>query len=147
MILELTHDMNLIKSIMTDSEMWEKVSNDLCDKEDFDPIFPANAIIVAAIVESVIGLHMSSWHSDRVLYHPMLLKPFRRTYGRVFFEKGLEWFFNNTSSTALEAEIPVNHVSTINLAENLNFKKIDTQKDGIKKNGKFIDLQVLRLEK
>jgi hypothetical protein len=147
MILELTHDMKLIKDIMTDDDIWSKIRSDICTKEEFDPIFPANAIIVAAIVDSVIGLHIFSWHEKKVLYHPMLLKPYRKSHGRLFFEKGLKWFFDNTSSTTLEAEIPVNHTSTINLAKKLNFKKIDKRKGAVKQDGKLIDIQVLRLEK
>jgi len=147
MILQTTTDINLIKNIMTDNDIWEKISADGDTKDGFNPVLPENVTVLSAVVDSVIGLHIFTQHSDRVLYHPMLLKEYRNSHGRVFFKKGLEWFFDNTSSDVLEAEIPVNHISTINLAEKLNFKKINTKRDGIKKDGQLIDLQVLRLDK
>lgn len=77
----------------------------------------------------------------------ILLKKFRKDYGREFFDKGIKWFFEKTQYSRLYAEIPVTDKSTINLAKHLNFNEITTIQNGVKKNNKFIDLKVLRLEK
>jgi len=146
MILEVSQNGSLLCDVMSSDDIWEKIREDELKKEDLSGILPDNVLIVSAKITDIIGLHVFSWHNKRVLYHPMLLKPYRKHYGREFMRKGIEWFFNNTLSDALEAEIPVNQVSTINLAEKMNFKKVSTVKDGVKKDGKFIDLQVLRLE-
>jgi len=147
MILAPTEDLALIKEIMTDSEIWEKIKEDGYDKNDFAPCIPKKVIISPAIVDSVIGLHRFTNHGDRILYHPILLKPYRKQHGREFFDKGIKWFFDKTQYSTLHAEIPITDKSTINLAKHLNFNEITTIKNGVKKNNKFIDLQVLRLEK
>ena len=147
MILQPTENVDLIKEIMTNDEIWEKIKEDGFDKDEFTPIIPKNVIILAAIVDSVIGLHRFTNTGDKILYHPILLKKFRKDYGREFFDKGIKWFFEKTQYSRLYAEIPVTDKSTINLAKHLNFNEITTIQNGVKKNNKFIDLKVLRLEK
>lgn len=147
MILKLTTDTALIKSLVTDSEIWEKVKQDGIDKETFTPNVPNNVIILSVSVECVIGMHQFTDHGDKVLYHPILLKQFRKDYGREFFDKGIKWFFDNTKCDKLIAEIPVTDKSTINLAKHLNFEEISIIENGVKRNNKLIDLKVLRLDK
>lgn len=147
MILQPTENVDLIKEIMTNDEIWEKIKEDGFDKDEFTPIIPKNVIILVAIVDSVIGLHRFTNTGDKILYHPILLKKFRKDYGREFFDKGIKWFFEKTQYSRLYAEIPVTDKSTINLAKHLNFNEITTIQNGVKKNNKFIDLKVLRLEK
>ena len=147
MILQPTENVDLIKEIMTNDEIWEKIKEDGFDKDEITPIIPKNVIICAAIVDSVIGLHRFTNTGDKILYHPILLKKFRKDYGREFFDKGIKWFFEKTQYSRLYAEIPVTDKSTINLAKHLNFNEITTIQNGVKKNNKFIDLKVLRLEK
>jgi hypothetical protein len=147
MILTRTKDVELIKKIMTDDEIWEKIKEDGFQKEEFTPVIPSNVVILAACAPKVLGLHRFTQHKDRVLYHPVLLKQYRKEFGRLFFSKGINWFFDNTEFTALEAEIPATHEATINLARHLNFKEIGTIKNGVKKDNQTIDLKVLRLDK
>lgn len=147
MILEITQDTNLIRDIMTNEEIWEKIREDGYSRENFNPVIPANVTILAARTQKVIGLHRFTQYNDRVLFHPVLLKQYRKEFGREFFDKGLDWFFGNTDFNALEAEIPATHKATINLAKHLNFKEIGTIQNGVKKDNKTIDLKVLRLEK
>ena len=147
MILQPTENVDLIKEIMTNDEIWEKIKEDGFDKDEFTPIIPKNVIILVAIVDSVIGLHRFTNTGDKILYHPILLKKFRKDYGREFFDKGIKWFFEKTQYSRLYAEIPVTDKSTINLAKHLNFNEITTIQNGVKKNNKFIYLKVLRLEK
>ncbi|TDI80628.1 MAG: hypothetical protein E2O80_06320 [Betaproteobacteria bacterium] len=147
MNLEITRDSEIIKKVMTDSDIWSKISIDNVEKSDFNPEIPANIIFLAAFVSDVIGLHMFTSYKNGVLYHPMLLKPYRKDYGREFFSNGIKWFFDNTDNDSLGAEIPISHKSTINLAKHLNFKDLGIRKNGILKNGNYLDLQILRLEK
>ena len=147
MILELTNDAELVKSLMTDAEIWEKIKEDGIEKESFNPVIPINVMIVIAVTDSVIGMHHFTDHGNKVLYHPILLKRFRKEYGREFFGLGIKWFFDNTKCSKLTAEIPVTDKSTINLAKHLNFNEIATIENGVSKNNKFIDLKVLRLDR
>ena len=147
MILELTTNAALIKSLVTDSDIWEKIKEDGIDRETFSLVVPDNVIILSAIVDCVIGMHQFTDHGGKVLYHPILLKQFRKQYGREFFEKGIKWFFDNTKCDKLTAEIPVTDKSTINLAKHLNFEEISTIENGVSKNNKLIDLKVLRLDR
>ena len=147
MILEVTNDVNIVRDIMTDSDIWEKIKEDGIEKEGINFHLPDNVLMIKAVVDNVIGLHMFTAEDDKILYHPMLLKAFRRDYGREFFERGINWFFDNTKYSRLYAEIPVTHRSTINLAKKLNFNEISTIKNGVQKDNNFIDLTVLRLDK
>jgi len=147
MILEITNDTELIKSLMTDSEIWEKIKEDGIEKESLKAVIPNNVIILKAIINEVIGIHQFTNHGDKVLFHPILLKRFRKDHGREFFDKGIKWFFDNTKCSKLTAEIPVTDKSTINLAKHLNFDEISTIENGVRKNNKFIDLKVLRLNR
>jgi len=146
-ILELTRDTDLVREIMTDEEIWEKIREDGYSRLNFNPVIPDNVIILAARTQKVIGLHRFTRYKDRVLFHPVLLKQYRKEFGRQFFDEGLKWFFDNTDFNALEAEIPATHKATLNLAKHLNFKEIGTIQNGVKKDNKTIDLKVLRLEK
>ena len=147
MILELTNDPDLVRSLMTDSDIWEKIKEDGIEKDSFYPTIRGHVIMLSAIVDEPIGLHQFTDHGDKVLYHPILLKQFRKQYGREFFKLGIKWFFDNTKCSKLTAEIPVTDKSTINLAKHLNFNEISTIKNGVSKNNKFIDLKVLRLDR
>jgi len=147
MILELTNDPELVKSLMTDSEIWEKIKEDGIDKDSFNPTIRGHVIMLSAVVDELIGLHQFTDHGGKVLYHPILLKQFRKQYGREFFANGIKWFFDNTKCDKLTAEIPVTDKSTINLAKHLNFEEISTIENGVRKNNKLIDLKVLRLDR
>ncbi len=147
MILEITNNADIVKSLMTDSEIWEKIKEDGIEKESFNPVIFSNVIMLTAVVDEVIGMHQFTDHGHKVLYHPILLKKFRKQYGREFFGLGIKWFFDNTKCSKLTAEIPVTDKSTINLAKHLNFNEIATIKNGVSKNNKFIDLKVLRLDR
>jgi len=146
MILETTRDINLIQSIMTDSDIWEKIKIDRVSKEEFKAEIPSNMLVLAAKVENVIGLHLFRKGTESVIYHPMLLKSFRKEFGREFFDKGIKWLFNNTPYKIIDVEIPITHRSTINLAKHLNFKESGIKKEGVEQNGHKLDLQLLRLE-
>jgi len=137
MILEQTTDNNLMKRIMTDPEMWEKIGVIEVDIDHFSPVISKNMLVLSAIVGNVIGLHLFIQKPEGVFFHPMLLKEFRKEFGREFMKKGIDWIFNKTATEFIFAEIPSSHTSTINLAKHLNFKEVQN-------NG---NLQRLRLEK
>lgn len=147
MILEITTDNDLVKSIMTDSDIWDKIEVDNIKSDDLIVNLPKNMMALTAKVKDVIGIHLFKEDSDRVVYHPMLLKPFRKEFGREFFDKGIKWLFDNTSFNFIDVEIPATHKSTINLARHLNFKDSGIKKDGVFHKGQFLDLQLLRLER
>jgi len=67
MILELTNDAELVKSLMTDAEIWEKIKEDGIEKESFNPVIPINVMIVIAVTDSVIGMHHFTDHGNKVL--------------------------------------------------------------------------------
>lgn len=145
MVLELTTDNELVHSIITDADIWDKVQVDEAELETFSVDLPQNMMALTAKVKEVIGIHLFKAINDRVIYHPMLLKPFRREFGREFFSKGISWLFDNTSFNFIDVEIPVTHKSTINLARHLNFKDSGIKKDGVSHKGMLLDLQLLRL--
>ena len=145
MILQQTQDINLVHQVMMDDEMWDKVKMDGCEKCNAKKVMPEGRIVVSATTEKLIGVHVFVEDEGKVIYHPMLLKPYRRRFGRDFFTNGLKWLFNNTKYDTIEAHIPVSHKANINLAKKFNFKEFGIKKNGMKKDNNLIDLKVLRL--
>ena len=147
MILELTKDNDLVHRVMADSDIWDKIQIDNVNPSDLNVNLSDNIMALAVKVKELIGVHVFKKDTDRVIYHPMLLKPFRKEFGREFFSKGIQWLFDNTAFNFIDVEIPVSHKSTINLARNLNFKYSGIKEDGVFHKGQFLDLQLLRLTK
>jgi len=147
MILKTVTDPSIIKSMMLDPEMWEKVKVDSLDKKGFVPKIGKNTMVLGAFVDNVIGLHVFAREKVGVIYHPMLLKKFRKDFGREFIAKGLEWFFNNTKCDDLFVDIPTDHKHNINLAKHFNFKKVESDGAGMLYSEKYSDLQRLRIRR
>lgn len=122
MEMYLTRDIDLIKQIITDDDIWEKVS-DGSNKEDFKPVLNDNILALAIKADDVIGLNMYSAREDGVYFHPMILKQYRREYAKDAIKMGIEWYNKNIGSNLL-CEIPTMHKSTINLAKKIGFKPI-----------------------
>lgn len=147
MKLELVTDNKIVREVMTDPEMWEKIHIDGVDKNTFFPEIQSNMVIVSAFVKSVIGLHLFVHGPNGVIYHPMLLKPFRKEFGREFITSGLNWIFQNTATPSLRVEIPTDHKHNINLAKHFDFKEVGTRKDGMVQDGEMLKFKILQLDK
>lgn len=147
MILKQVTDIGLIKSVMTDTEMWEKIKTDSVDRVNFIPKMGRDTLVLGAFVDNVIGLHIFMREKIGVIYHPMLLKKFRKDFGREFIAKGLEWFFNNTICENIYVEIPTEHKHNINLARHFNFKEDGIKENAALQNDKVLNLKRLRLDK
>lgn len=147
MILKQVTDTNIIKSMMTDPEMWEKIKIDSLDKISFIPEMGRNTMVIGAFVDNVIGLHVFAREKVGVIYHPMLLKKFRKEFGREFITKGLEWFFDNTICNNIFVDVPVKYKHNINLAKNFNFKEVEAEDTDMLYSKEYQDLQRLRLER
>lgn len=148
MRLELTQNPQIVQSIMFNDEIWDKVRIDGLSRSNPIKAFPKNKIALKALVnDEVIGVHLFTEKEDVLECHPMLLKEFRRDYGREFFSEGLDWVFNNTDYNVLEAVIPMIHRSTINLVKKLGFKQVGIDEKSILIDGVNNKRTVLSLSK
>ncbi len=132
MELALTKDLMVIGHVMLDGEILSKTNVDVVDIPERLSTYPKDTLVLAAWHPNgseVMGLHLFNYKNKRMNYHPMLLKPYRAKFGRDFFKKGLEWYFENVSSDSLYAEIPVSHKSTVNLAKHLGFEPVSVEND------------------
>ena len=143
MILERTYDNYLLKAIMTNDEMWSKIKIDDIEIDDFEPVIDDKAKVICALEgKEVIGLHLFTDRDESMVYHPMLLYPYRKQYGREFLESGLKWYFDNTENSFLDAEIPADNHANLNLAKHFKFKEVGSIKQGVSKDNELIDLTI-----
>jgi hypothetical protein len=124
MELIYTEDTDLIREIMTDNDIWEKIS-DGSSKEDFECRLNNNIIALAIKADDVIGLNVYTKREDGIYFHPMILKQYRREYAREGVKMGIEWYNKNIGKPLL-CEIPTMHKSTINLAKKMGFIPIES---------------------
>ena len=134
MEMYITEDIDLVKRIFTDDDIWSKVGEGR-DKEDFNPTFKEGILALAIKTDDVIGLHVYTEESDGVYFHPMILKKYRREYAKDAIKMGVEWYNKNIGNNLL-CEIPTMHKSTINLAKKIGFKPINC--DGVKTKMRYV---------
>ena len=147
MILEPTTDNDLVQRVMSDSDIWDKIQVGNYTPAHLNVKLSDKFIALSAIAKEIIGVHLFKKDQGRVIAHPMLLKPYRKEFGREFFRRGVDWIFENTNYNFIDAEIPSTHLSTINLARNLGFKDSGSKKDGVMYKGSLLDLNLLRLKR
>lgn len=143
-----TKDTELLKRIATDKEMWPKICPDQMEAKDYEPTIPADMVMLGAKVgDEIIGLSLLSVKPEGLVYHPMIIKKYRREHGREFIKASLAWVFESTSFENIFVKIPVDRVQTINFASHFDFKEVGIEEKGIIRDGKMIDLKIMRLDK
>ena len=143
--LEQTRDIDLVRAIMTDKDIWSKIGSDIVEREQFIPLLSEKMICLVVKTDKPIGLSQFTLEEHGVYFHPMILKPYRRL-AREAISQSIDWYFKHIGNF-LMCEIPVTQQSTINLAYKMGAKDFGINEGAIMINGKRIDLQVLRLAK
>jgi len=151
MDLSLTVDMELVRAIMTEPDIWERCAEDGVEMETWYPGYDSmTAWLLCVEDEDIIGVILM--HTDTnvsIKTHPYLRKEHREK-GRKMMKAFYEWVLENTDVMKVNVTIPIDHV-TIPIDQNIvvNFaKKVGFQKEGKSrlsylKEGKLIDLQHL----
>lgn len=144
--VEPTVDMKLVKSIMTEPEIWERASEDGTDPVSWYPGTDAFTVWLLCLEDGepigIILIHTDNSVSLKI--HPYL-RTEHRTKGRLMMGAFYEWFLNSTQDKVnkINVSIPVNQQKVINFAKKVGFQKEGLNRDSYLKNGKLYGQQNL----
>lgn len=143
--IENTIDMDLVKAIVTEPEIWERASDGL-SKEEFYPGYDSMTCWLLCIENDtpigVILLHTDNSASLRM--HPYLRAQFREK-GRIMMKAFYEWLIASTKDEVNKVivSIPETHKKVINFAKKVGFKTEGFNRESYRKDGKLYGQQNL----
>lgn len=146
MTIEPTVDMGLVRSIVIEPDIWERIAEDGIEKDDFYPGTDAFTIWLLCIEESeIVGIILV--HTDNsisVKIHPYLKSKYREK-GRIMMKSFYKWFLENTDDKVnkVNTVIPEFHKKVINFAKRVGFKKEGVNRESFRKDGKIYGQQNL----
>lgn len=142
MILEPTEDLELIKEIVTDPEIWERFAEEGVDKETFYPFIDSGTGWLLCISEDdicgIILAHIET--SCSITIHPYLRKK-HRGKGRDMMTSLFKRFVEQDDSefVKINAVIPDCYKSTQNFAKRVGFTEEGTSRSSYRKDGNVYD--------
>lgn len=145
MIIVDTKDPELIKTVLCDPGIYERVNDDYSvPVQEFEPRFVPGIQYIAGFVDNaIIGLMVYTYHHSGIKCHLSVLPKYRQKYARKFAR--MVFKFGKAKNASIYAEIPTLFPEVIRFAKDLDFKVVGKIEKGRKKFGKFYDLIILRL--
>lgn len=145
MKIELEKNPEVIYMIMTEPEIWERITD---DSADLDKFMPPNGIYLTAVKDGeIIGLaRFTRVNSTLYEYHPMVLKKYRH-HSVEFHDKTVKTIKNMISGIELIAYIPECFKDVIFFARRNGWERKGKVTQGIVKHGKRHDIHILQYEK
>ncbi len=125
MIIEITTDIEKIKSVLCDPEIFYKIS-DGEDIETFEPPLNGCLYLIGYVDNEVIGLSCFHGYKNGFMFHPNVIKRYRAKYGQDFVQKTA-----NMLKCRLYVEIPKIRRGLVNLAKHVGFSEIDQTVDDV----------------
>jgi len=144
MDLTVTTDMELVRAIMTEPDIWERAAEDGVEMETWYPGYDSmTAWLLCIENESIVGVILM--HTDTsvsIKMHPYLRKE-HRSKGRDMMRSFYEWFLKNTDSNKINVTIPINQRKVVNFSLKVGFKKEGICRQSHMKGGELHDIQHL----
>jgi RimJ/RimL family protein N-acetyltransferase len=144
MDISVTLDMQMVRDILMEPDIWERAAEDGVDKESFYPGTDAFSIWLLCLEENeAIGIILV--HTDTsvsVKMHPYLRKKHRQK-GRAMMKAFYEWMLESTDTNKINVTIPECEQKVINFAKKVGFKKEGLNRDSYQKNGQLYGQQNL----
>ena len=139
MIIEETKDVDLIKKVLCDHEIYDRISDDNCpDSSYFEP--PMDCKYIAGYVgDELIGIMIYHYVNERLKCHFQVLKKYR-SYANQFARMAL----GEAKNVSIYAEIPTCYPEVIRFAKELGFKLVGRIKKARLKHGIWTDLEIMR---
>jgi len=140
MIVEMTTDMTLVRSILIEKDIWERAAEDGIDQDTWFPGYDSmTAWLLCVDDEDIIGVILL--HTDTnvsVKMHPYLRKEHRQK-GRIMMKAFYRWIMENSQEkiAKINVTIPENQVKVINFAKKVGFKKEGLNRDSYLKDGQL----------
>lgn len=130
--------------IMTDRDIWERISDDYADLETFTP--PNGIYLTAKKDGEIIGVALfSRVNSTLYEYHPMVLEKYRK-HSVEFHDKTIQTIKNMINGIKLIAYIPECFKDVIFFARRNGWERKGRVTQGILKHGEYHDLHLLEYE-
>lgn len=132
---------------ITDQELFDRISSDLLDYDDWVP--NPQWIYIGVFVDGLIGFFMLHAETDSMLsVHVNILKE-HRSHGRKAVDMLIDAFNNDfdESIRKLTARIPVIYPEVIRFTERAGFEKEGLCKKSIMKNGELVDQVIMGLQR
>eukprot|EP00918_Siedleckia_nematoides_P002892 GHVU01006637.1.p3 GENE.GHVU01006637.1~~GHVU01006637.1.p3 ORF type:complete len:172 (+),score=16.68 GHVU01006637.1:1099-1614(+) len=146
MDLTVTTDMELVRAIMTEPDIWERAAEDGVDIETWYPGYDGMTAWMLCIEdESIVGVILL--HTDTsvsIKMHPYLRQE-HRSKGRDMMKAFYEWFLHDAQSkiNKINVTIPINQRKVINFSLKVGFKKEGICRQSHLKGGVLHDIQHL----
>jgi len=144
--LSLTTDMELVRAVMTEKDIWDRAAEDGVEQDDWFPGYDSmTAWLLCVEDDNIIGVILM--HTDTsvsIKMHPYLRTEYRQK-GREMMRVFYEWVLENAQSqiNKISVTIPFNQAKVINFAKKVGFKKEGINRQSYLKDGKLIDMQNL----
>ena len=147
MIIRETDDIELIKRIFCDPEIYARISDDGSpEAEDFNPVEPCDHVYYLTD-DSETCLVYFHWKNCVTLEgHIQILKSHRGS-AMEFGELAKKWVWDNTDARKIEVTIPDIYPDVFKFIQKQGFKLEGLSENSYLKNGKLHDQFYLGLEK
>lgn len=135
--VDITFDMDLVKSILIRPDIWERAAEDGIDKEAFYPSYDSMSLWLLCKDEENIGIILI--HTDTsisIKIHPYLMEEHRER-GREMMTEFYKWFLENTDTHKINVIIPEPFRRVVNFSKKIGFKHEGFSEESYKKNGKI----------
>jgi len=144
MIVELTTDMELVRAILLEPDIWDRASEDGIDQDTWYPGYDSmTAWLLCIEDENVVGVILM--HTDTsvsIKIHPYLRKEYREK-GRIMMKAFYEWIleYGQEKIVKVSVTIPKTQAKVINFAKKVGFHKEGVNRASYLKNGQLCGQQ------
>ena len=147
MIISETTDIDLIKSILSNPEIYDRIADDKAPSvEDFEPVPPSDFVYYLTDDEN-IGLVFLHWKNGVALEgHVHVLKE-HRDKAMTFSEKALKWIWKNTGALKIVVSIPSIYPDVVRFVEKNGFEREGLRRGSYMKNGVLCNQVLLGLSR
>ena len=101
MILKQINDPELIKSIITDHELWQRLKEDGLNADDYESLITENVIYLGVYVDDLL-IGLFSYHkqnSSTISIHANILQEYRKQYAKEAGRLAITYFAYDTHDT------------------------------------------------
>lgn len=139
MILRRTFDADEIRAILTDPDIYERITSDDAKKVEI-PLTRDFFYLIAEVSGNPIGLAILHPYEDGFEAHYQVLPQYRKSHAVQFAQKALEMFRGHK----IYGLVPEYYPNVIAFDKKIGFEHIDTIPNDFKKDGQLYDRFVMR---
>jgi len=150
MKLERIQDIEVIRQVLTDPEMWDRIREDDNELENFNVPETDELLWLGVYTDELIGLFfIHDMNHTTVQLHAHILEPFRKQYAKEAGRLVIAYFAYEMSDriNKLVAEIPVCYPDVYHFSLNNGLKDEGINRQSILKNGEYMDQHRLGITK